>query len=256
MHLSRTSVALQKAAELIKNAHSAVALTGAGSSTPSGISDFRSSGSGLWTRFSPMEVASLTSFRKDPQRFYEWLRPYAKQMLIAEPNPAHFALAHLEQKNYLQTIITQNIDGLHQRAGSENVLQVHGTLNTLTCIRCYQQVSAKDYTELYIHEGKVPYCVQCGNVLKPDIVLFEEQLPVDIWLKARRTAQNCDLMIVAGTSLVVSPAAQLPEYAKKYGARIIIVNKSLTYMDELADVVVHGDVADILPEILVKTLND
>ena len=256
MDLNRLSVTLQRAATLIKNAKFTIALTGAGSSTPSGIPDFRSSGSGLWTRYSPTEVASLTAFRKNPERFFEWLKPLASQILAAKPNPAHYALARLEQQQHLNTIITQNIDGLHQRAGSINVLQVHGTLNTLTCIGCYQQVSADGYTAPFISAGKIPQCPNCGNILKPDVVLFEEQLPAKIWLRARRDAHACDLMVIAGTSLVVSPVAQLPEQAKKNGARIIIVNKSSTYMDEFADIVIHGNVADILPRIIINILNE
>ncbi len=256
MDSNSPSVSLQKAATLIKNAKFAVALTGAGSSTPSGIPDFRSSGSGLWTRYSHTEVASLTSFRRNPERFFEWLKPLANQILAAKPNPAHYALARLEQQQLLNTIITQNIDGLHQRAGSNNVLQVHGTLNTLTCIGCYQQVSANGYTAPLLNTGKIPQCENCGNILKPDVVLFEEQLPAQIWLRAQQVTYACDLMVIAGTSLVVSPVAQLPDQAKKNGARIIIVNKSSTYMDDFADIVIHGNVADILPKITVKLLNE
>jgi len=256
MDSKRLSASLEKAAALIGDAKFAVALTGAGSSTPSGIPDFRSSGSGLWTRYLPMEVASLTAFRQFPERFFEWLRPLASHLMTAEPNAAHLALARLEEDNRLKTIITQNIDGLHQRAGSKNVLQVHGTLSTLTCIGCYQQVSASEYTIPYIEHGQIPYCKTCGNYLKPDVVLFEEQLPAQVWLKARQAAEACDLMIVAGTSLVVAPVAQLPERAKKNGAHIIIINKSATYMDEHADVVLAGDVAEIIPAIVAEVLND
>ena len=256
MDVNKRSISIHKAAALIKNANFAVALTGAGSSTPSGIPDFRSKGSGLWTRFSPMEVASLSAFRQDPERFFEWLRPLVLQILAAQPNPFHISLAQLEQHKFLNTIITQNIDGLHQKAGSENVLQVHGSLSTLSCIGCYQQVNADGASIAYIDTGKVPFCNACGNYLKPDVVLFEEQLPAQIWLKARQATQSCDLMIVAGTSLVVYPVAQLPEQAKQNGARIIVVNKSSTYMDEYADVVIHGDVAEILPEITAQIINE
>jgi NAD-dependent deacetylase len=256
MDPSKLSASINEAASLISKANNAVALTGAGSSTPSGIPDFRSAGSGLWTRFLPMEIASLTSFRQHPERFFEWLRPLVSHMLTAEPNAAHIALANLEKNSYLKTIITQNIDGLHQRAGAINVLQVHGTLNSLTCIGCYQQVSAANYSAPYIEKGEIPYCEICGNFLKPDVVLFEEQLPAKIWLKARHAAEVCDLMIVAGTSLVVSPVAQLPERAQKFGAQIIIINKSPTYMDERADVVLSGDVAEIIPAITNEVLND
>jgi NAD-dependent deacetylase len=250
------SASIDEAAKLILNANNVAVLTGAGSSTPSGIPDFRSSGSGLWTKHSPMEVASLTTFRQHPDRFFEWFLPLVRNITTAEPNPFHRALAQLEKNKHLNTIITQNIDGLHQRAGSQNVLEVHGTLSTLTCIGCYLKVSADQYAAPYIETGAIPYCNSCGNYLKPDVVLFEEQLPADVWLKARRTAKACDLMIVAGTSLVVSPVAQLPERAKENGARIVIVNKSSTYMDTQADILIQEDVADILPKITAKVLNE
>ena len=252
MAIIASSILIKKAAELILNSHSVVALTGAGSSTPSGIPDFRSKGSGLWTRYSQMEVASLSAFRQNPERFFEWFRPFAQNILTAKPNATHFALVKLEQTHLLDTIITQNIDNLHQRAGSEKVLQVHGTLSTLTCIGCYQNVPGKKFQASYISTGKIPFCQNCGNILKPDVVLFEEQLPAKIWLKARRVTQTCDLMVVLGTSLVVSPVAQLPEQAKKNGAKIIIINKTATYMDKYADVVIHGDTAEVLPKILEK----
>jgi NAD-dependent deacetylase len=256
MDSNRLSASIQKAAGLIINAKFPVALTGAGSSTPSGIPDFRSRGSGLWTRYLPMEVASLTAFRQYPERFFEWLRPLASHMLTAQPNAAHIALAQLEKHNYLKTIITQNIDGLHQRAGATNVLQVHGTFSTLTCIHCYQQIDATPYLAPYIEEGKIPYCDTCGSFLKPDVVLFEEQLPAKIWLKARRAAEACDLMIIAGTSLVVAPVAQLPDQAQKNGAQIIVVNKSPTYIDDRATVLLTGDIAEILPAITREVLHD
>jgi NAD-dependent deacetylase len=256
MGLEKLSASFQKAAALIRKAQYTVALTGAGSSTPSGIPDFRSNGSGLWARYLPMEVASLTAFRQQPERFFDWLRPLASHMLTAQPNAAHLALAQLEKCNYLKVLITQNIDGLHQRAGSTNVLQVHGTLSTLTCIGCYQQVSAEEYATPYIEQGIIPLCRTCGQYLKPDVVLFEEQLPAQIWLKARRAAEVCDLMIIAGTSLIVSPVAQLPERARKNGAKIIIVNKTPTYMDEQAEVLLAGDVADIIPAITDEVMHD
>jgi NAD-dependent deacetylase len=250
MAIKTSSFFIRKAAELILNARSVVALTGAGSSTPSGIPDFRSKGSGLWTRYSQTEVASLSAFRQNPERFFEWFRPFAQNILTAKPNATHFALAKLEQMHRLDTIITQNIDNLHQYAGSENVLQVHGTLSTLTCIGCYQKVLAKKFQVSFFSTGELPYCERCGNILKPDVVLFEEQLPAKIWLKARKVTQTCDLMVVLGTSLVVSPVAQLPELAIKNGAKIIIINKTPTYMDEYADVVIHGDTATFLPKII------
>ena len=243
------------AAELIRAAHYTIVLTGAGSSTPSGIPDFRSAGNGLWTRFSPMEVASLTAFRHHPVKFYEWLRPLADEMLHAKPNAAHYAFADLGEKGFIKTIITQNVDGLHQRAGFMHVLEVHGSLETLTCSGCYRQYSSNGFIEPYIQEGKIPSCPKCNKFLKPDVVLFEEQLPKKVWLKSLEEVKTCDLMIVAGSSLVVMPVAGLPMTASENGAQLIVVNKDRTYIDERADVTIHGDLADIIPELAREVLN-
>ena len=256
MQSEQRFVLIRMAADLLRQAKFAIALTGAGSSTPSGIPDFRSSGSGLWTRYLPTEVATLSAFNRHPERFFEWLRPLASHMLSAQPNPAHLSLAALEQRQIIKAVITQNIDGLHRRAGSQNVMPVHGTLETLTCIHCYRQVSAEKYTRSYIEQGIVPRCEVCGDYLKPDVVLFEEQLPAKIWLQARQATDSCDLMLIAGTSLLVSPVAQLPERAWGHGARIIIVNQTPTYMDEHADIVLRGDVAEIIPAIASEVLDD
>ena len=246
---------IRTAAEIITAANHTIVLTGAGSSTPSGIPDFRSEGSGLWSRFSPMEVASLTSFRHHPDNFFEWLRPLAKQMLNAKPNASHIAFADLEKNGVVKTTITQNIDGLHQRAGSTNVLEVHGSMTTLTCIGCYKQYSSDAFIDPYIHKGQIPYCPGCNNILKPDVVLFEEQLPRDVWMKALEATFRCDLMIVAGSSLFVTPVAGLPMKAIENDAQVIIINKSETYVDERASVVIHSDMAKIVPAIAREVLD-
>ena len=181
---------IHRAAELVKTSRHAVVLTGAGTSTPSGIPDFRSAESGLWTRYNPMEVASLTTFRHHPERFFTWIRPLARGILSAPPNPAHQALARLEQAGYINTIITQNIDGLHQRAGSKNVLEVHGSFRSLTCVGCYQQYTAADFLAPFLETGEIPLCPACEHILKPDVVLFEEQLPVHIWLEAQEASEK------------------------------------------------------------------
>ncbi len=250
------SANIKKAADLIRSSNHLIVLTGAGSSTPSGIPDFRSPGNGLWNRFSPMEVASLTTFRYNPEKFFEWLRPLACQMLQAMPNPSHYAFVKLEKNGYLKTIITQNIDGLHQRAGSRVVIEVHGSLNSLSCIGCYQQFPSVDYIEPYIDCGEIPHCPSCNKILKPDVVLFEEQLPIKPWLKAREAVKTCDLLIVSGSSLVVMPVAGLPMNALDNHAKIIVVNKTPTYIDEESEVVLYGDVAAIIPAITSEVLND
>jgi NAD-dependent deacetylase len=251
-----TLLAVERAAHLIRASVRAVALTGAGFSTPSGIPDFRSAGSGLWTRFLPMEVASLSTFRYDPQKFFEWLRPLASHMLTALPNPAHLALARLEQAGRIGTVITQNIDGLHARAGSTNVLEVHGTLNTLTCVGCYHQVQAAGLIEAFLDSGGIPHCAECQGILKPDVILFEEQLPLRTWMKAQEASQACDLMLIAGTSLEVMPSAGLPVKAADHGARLIVINRAPTYIDVRADLIIRADVAAVLPRIAERTLGD
>lgn len=250
MSTSPRDAAFRRAVDLLKVAQHVVVLTGAGSSTPSGIPDFRSAGSGLWTRYLPMEVASLTSFRQNPERFFEWLRPLASHMLNAEPNASHVALAELEKMGYLHTIITQNIDGLHQRAGSQQVLEVHGTLNTLTCIGCYQQYPTDAFIDDYLDHGNIPYCHECQRILKPDVVLFEEQLPAETWVQARQAALACDLLVVAGSSLQVMPVAGLPMKAIENHADVIVINQSGTYVDDRAASVLTGDVAELIPAML------
>jgi NAD-dependent deacetylase len=244
------------AANLIKHSHCTVTLTGAGISTHSGIPDFRSPGIGLWTRVQPMEVASLSVFRHDPEQFYKWFHPLAIQIFSAQPNPAHLALAKLQAAGYITTIITQNIDGLHTRAGAKNVLEVHGTLTTLSCTNCYRQIPSSAIMEEYICNCTIPHCQSCGSILKPDIILYEEQLPVTTWIKAEEASKNCELMLVTGTSLEVMPSAKLPIQALDHGAHLIIVNNTDTFMDVRAEVVIKADVAEILPQILNEVMSD
>ena len=246
---------IQQAAILIRSAKNAVILTGAGISTPSGLPDFRSAGSGLWTRFLPMEVASLSTFRRNPELFFQWLRPLASHMLMATPNPAHRAIAKLEETGFIKTVITQNIDGLHSRAGTQHVLEIHGTLNTLSCTDCFLKVSSDKILKPYLEEGLIPRCPNCGMYLKPDIILFEEQLPVRIWMKAEEASRTCDLMLVAGTSLDVLPSAKLPVIAAEHGAQLILVNRTPTYVDVRANLILREDVAEVIPRIADEVLN-
>jgi NAD-dependent deacetylase len=244
------------AVEMVKGCQRGVVLSGAGISTPSGIPDFRSAGSGLWNRYDPLEVASLRAFRYHPEKFFAWMRSLALEMLQATPNPAHLALARLEQAGFIKTIITQNIDGLHHRAGSRHVLEVHGSLQNLTCIGCYRQFGASGFIEPYLETGEIPRCPDCGNILKPDVVLFEEQLPVRVWLQAQEACENCDLILVTGSSLEVMPVVGLPMRAVRNGAHLIVINQTATYIDVRADALIHGDVAEVLPRIAKEVLGD
>ncbi|MFN3309686.1 MAG: SIR2 family NAD-dependent protein deacylase [Anaerolineales bacterium] len=250
----KTLSPIQSAAEIIRKSKRGVVLSGAGISTPSGIPDFRSPQSGLWSKVEPLEVASALSFRYDPLRFFEWLRPLARQILTAEPNAAHLAVSRLQQMGFIQTIVTQNIDGLHQKAGSKNVLEVHGTFGTMTCVKCYTKVSSQPYLRPYLEQGIIPRCPSCGGVLKPDVILFGEQMPYQPWRQAQKASQHCDLMIVAGSSLEVLPVARLPMQAVERGAHLIIINHTPTYLDVRADVVFSDDVAIILPQIVAEIL--
>lgn len=243
------------AAELLRNAAHAILLTGAGISTPSGIPDFRSEGTGLWSRDEPLEVASLTTFRTHPERFYEWFRPLAAQIFEAQPNQAHLAVARLEQSGRLESVATQNIDMLHQKAGSTHVIELHGTLASLSCTQCFRQVASLPYLKLFVEEGRMPRCPHCGGVLKPDVILFGEQLPQRAWFEAQRLSRACDLMIVAGSSLEVMPVAGLPMQAIDRGAHLLIINNSPTYLDVRADAVLHGNVVDLIPAMVQQALD-
>lgn len=238
-----------RAVELLKNSRHTVVLSGAGISTPSGIPDFRSANTGLWQKSDPMEVASLTAFRYRPQKFFDWLRPLASSIVDAQPNPAHTALAHMERSGHIEAVITQNIDGLHQKAGSQNVIEVHGSMTDLECLKCKHSFPSIDFYKVFVETNELPRCPDCREILKPGIVLFEEMLPWKAWDKAENYAMHADLFLVIGSSLEVTPASHLPMYAVQNGARLIIINFTPTYLDEQAEVILPFDVAEILPQI-------
>jgi len=196
-----------------------------------------------------MEVASIFGFRQHPESFFKWARPLVRQFLEAEPNPAHKALAELEAMGHMKTIITQNIDGLHQRAGSRCVLEIHGHIREATCIRCYRIASLKGLLSDFVEHGQIPRCPACGSILKPNMILFGEQLPITVLNAAWREIRACDLVLVAGTSLEVVPASDMPMAAVMHGAKAIVVNYQPTSLDTLANVVIHRDVATVLPQI-------
>lgn len=203
-----------------------------------------------------MEVASLRAFRRDPQRFFAWARPLAASIQAARPNSAHLALTRLEKQGLLKAIITQNIDGLHRRAGSEAVLEVHGSLETLTCIRCGHRMNAAPCLNDFLNSGALPRCPACGAVAKPDIVLFGEALPQEVWQRAMDHIQNCDLVLVAGSSLEVAPISDLPRLAIDHGAHLLIFNREPTDLDAHADVILRGDLVETLPLVADLTFGD
>ncbi len=241
---------IQSAAELVQSANTIVAFTGAGISTPSGIPDFRSDDCSLWEKSDPMEVASIYGFRKNPQAFFDWVRPLAKTTLEAQPNPAHLALVQLEKLGKLDSIITQNIDMLHTRAGSNTVYELHGHMREVTCIHCFAKYEAHAIILEVIKTGVVPTCQTCNGVLKPDVILFGEQLPYKQVQLAKDAIKKCDLMIVIGSSLEVYPASDLPILAHRNNAKIIIINLQSTHLDQIADIIIRDDVAITLPAIM------
>jgi len=245
---------IQEIGHLIRSCENTIALSGAGVSTPSGIPDFRSSNSGLWETYDPFEVASLNSFRYNPEKVYNWLRPLVKLIINASPNSAHSGLAQLEEDGYLQKIITQNVDSLHQKAGSNNVLEIHGSFRTLTCTACFKQHRSSAFIDTFIQDGELPRCRSCQRVLKPDAILFGEQLPAQTWLQSVEASRRCDLLIVIGSSLEVMPVAGLPMRAIDNGADLIILNQQETYMDIRADIILREDVAVTIPAIVNEVL--
>jgi NAD-dependent deacetylase len=175
--------------------------------------------------------------------------PLARQIRAAKPNPAHFALARLEQVARLQLLVTQNIDGLHQVAGSKHVVELHGHLRTASCLDCHQQTDIEELWPL-AERNKVARCLACGGLIKPDVILFGEPLPYDALRAAQEAALFCDVLISIGTSLEVEPASDLPHLARRSGSRVIIINRQPTIADKIADVTIHDDVATALPALV------
>lgn len=244
---------LAKAAALINDSSYLVVFTGAGISTPSGIPDFRSPDSGLWEKYDPFEVASIWAFRHQPEVFFDWIRSISVQADNAKPNHAHLALANLEKRGIVKSVITQNIDSLHQMAGSKKVFELHGSARTATCPHCGKKHPQEYFRHMIMEEQGIPHCDSCGKMIKPDVVLFGEDLPHDAWDGAYQECLQADLVFVVGSSLEVYPANSLPETALRNGAKLIINNLSPTHLDQRADVLLKMDVTEgigALPELI------
>jgi NAD-dependent deacetylase len=233
----------QMLAELVRANRPCVALTGAGVSTESGIPDFRSPG-GIWAQYDPMEYASISAFRRDPEKVWDFYGRRLGVLERAEPNSAHVALAGLERAGWVKAVITQNIDRLHERAGSRDVVEVHGSVRTSSCLQCG---SCLPFEEV-VARLPVPRCA-CGQVLKPDVVMFGELLPVDAIERATALAQEAALMLVVGSSLEVHPVAALPEDTLRVGGKLAIVNRDPTPYDGEADLVLHESAGAVLAEV-------
>jgi NAD-dependent deacetylase len=229
-------------AELIRDARSVVALTGAGISVPSGIPDFRSPGSGLWENVNPMEVAHIDAWRADPERFWHFYGNRFQTLEGKEPNGGHRALVELERRGKLDAVITQNIDRLHRRAGTRELIEVHGTIEHSSCLACRAQYPI-DQVRARLDQSpiSVPEC-DCGEPLKPDVVLFGEFLPEGALERAYALAAGADVLLCVGSSLEVHPIAQLPGVTAANGGSVAIVTQGPTPWDSRAAVKLSGDV--------------
>jgi NAD-dependent protein deacetylase/lipoamidase len=248
--VSATTTAAERLAELIRDSQSVVALTGAGISVPSGIPDFRTPGTGLWHDVDPMEVAHIDVFRSDPERFWRFYGDRFHALDDKRPNRAHEALVALERADMLDAVITQNIDQLHARAGSRQLVEVHGTISHSSCLRCGARYPLADVRVRQAADNAgIPRC-DCAEPLKPDVVLFGEYLPSDALARAERLAAGADLMLCVGSSLEVHPVAELPALTLAAGGRIAILTQGATPFDSRAAIKLSGDVVEELDALL------
>jgi NAD-dependent deacetylase len=231
----------ERLAELIRESGSTVALTGAGVSVPSGIPDFRTPETGLWANVDPMEVAHIDVFERDPARFWSYYRPRFQSLGDKQPNAAHEALAELEREGLVAAVITQNIDRLHSAAGSQNVVEVHGSIETSSCRSCAASYGLDEMDALFDTDG-VALCANCTGPVKPDVVLFGEMLPELAMRRAQELAEAAELMICVGSSLAVFPVAGLPGLTLERGGRLAIVTKGSTPYDADAALKLEGEV--------------
>jgi NAD-dependent deacetylase len=236
--------AIRELAALVRRRQPVVVLTGAGISTESGIPDFRSA-TGLWAEYDPMEYATIRAFRRDPVKVWEFYALRFSVLTEAKPNAGHFALAELERRGLVKAIVTQNIDGLHQAAGSRDVLEVHGSIRTAVCLDCGQQVPLEEVVAS-LQDRPAPLCPRCGAILKPDVVMFGELLPEAAMQRAIELARTAGLLLAVGSSLEVYPVAGLPEEMVAAGGTLAIVNRGPTRFDTLAAIRVDRTAGETL----------
>ena len=248
---SRPHAGVARLAELLRAARSAVVLTGAGISVPSGIPDFRSPGSGLWERVDPMDVAHIDVFHSEPARFWRFYGERFASLGGKQPNAAHHALVALERADMLDAVITQNIDMLHRKAGTSELVEVHGSIATCSCLSCGERVSAQvARVRLAQDPDGVPRCQRCGLPLKPDVVLFGELLPTAALARAGELCEQADLLLCIGSSLEVYPVAALPQRTLDAGGAVAVITRSATPLDEAATVRLEGDVVEEMQALL------
>ena len=245
----RTREGAERLAGMLRESASTVVLTGAGVSVPSGIPDFRTPGTGMWEKVDPLEVAHIDSFHRDTARFWRYYRPRFQDLSSKEPNGAHRVIAQLEARGLVSAVVTQNIDRLHRAAGSERVIEVHGSIATSSCTSCGESFGIEDVDALFDGHG-VALCRMCGGKVKPDVVLFGELLPGQAMAEATHLCEHAELILCVGSSLEVYPVAGLPSVALNRGARLAIVTMGPTPYDRDASVRLDGDVVDELEAVL------
>ena len=233
-------------AALIAEHQPCVVLTGAGVSTESGVPDFRSP-SGMWAEFDPREYATLGAFRADPEKVWRFYAPRFEMLTSVEPNPAHRALAELERLGLVRAVVTQNIDLLHKRAGSQDVVEVHGSIRTSSCPACRAPYPLAEVVPL-IEEHGAPPCPACGAILKPDVVFFDELMPEAAIARAVDLAEDAGLLLVVGSSLEVYPVADLPRSTLEAGGKVAVVNRTPTWVDGRASLVLRESAGTVLAE--------
>lgn len=240
---------LQQAAELLRGAQRVVVLTGAGVSAESGIPTFREALTGLWAQYDPTMLATPIAFQRDPKLVWDFYEFRRELMRPAQPNPGHYALAELERLKPGLRIITQNVDDLHERAGSHHIIRLHGRINANKCVKgCQGEPTLIDVSKLDYDD--VPRCPFCDAYVRPDVVWFGEMLPADALNSAIAASQDADLMLVVGTSGVVTPAADMPVYAKQSGARVVEINPTESAITSIVDVWVPAPSGEALPRLL------
>lgn len=236
---------IKKAAAELSKRKETVVLTGAGISVASGVKPFRGKG-GLWEKYDPYEVAHIDGFKKDPYKSWVALKEIIEVLGQAEPNAAHLCLAKMEQMGIVRSIITQNVDGLHQAAGSKVVIEFHGNTRKLICLECSSAFSDEE-----IDLGSLPpHCSYCHSILRPAAVFFGEAIPRDAMVQARSEAEQCSSVLVVGTSAIVEPAASLPFIAKRHGAPVIEINPESSPLTSEADYFLQGSAEEVLPRLL------
>ncbi len=246
-----TSTGIEKLAQLIVDSRRLVAFTGAGISTESGIPDFRGP-DGIWTKFNPADFTFQKFLTSPETRQMSWQRFRTNPAHDAQPNPGHFALAELGRLGKLDCIITQNVDNLHESAGCTHVIELHGTMKWVICLECGQRYPSQEVRG-WLEDGEtVPACRKCGGLLKSATVSFGQAMPQKETAEAERRSRLCDVFLVVGSSLVVYPAAFMPAYALEAGAKLAIVNLQPTPLDQRADVVLHAQAGETLPQVVAE----